>query len=244
MQSHLRAAISRGVPLFNAGDAAACCSIYADAARTVLSGSPIDVPELSSFELQEALSSLPRMDASAGAWALRRAFDDALADATFSPRLEAPLPLGFPAPAAIGRAVEKSYPAFRAARAEGRGAFGPLFRHISGAGIEMSAPVFSTLSPAGGREDMAFVYPRAEVGATGAAGGVLVYDGQPERVLSMCVRGEVSARLEVARRAMEARLAVGDMQVAGDWRLASYSSPMTPSSQMFWEIQVPIKGGE
>ena len=245
MQSLLHAAIARGVPLYNAGDAAGCCRLYADAARALLRAPGSEVTELSSAALEEALASLGA-DAAAGAWALRRAFDDALADAAFSPRTEAPLPRGFPPPSPVGRVVEKEYPAFRAARAQGGRAFGPLFGHISRASIPMSAPVLSQLGGPDGasRVDMAFVYPSPSVpipaGAQGVD-GVEVVDAPSQRVLSVGVRGDAGTRLALARRVLEARLALGDVQPVGEWRTCSYNGPMMPRELAYWELQVPIR---
>jgi len=243
MQALLHAAIARGAPLFNAGDVAGCSRLYTEAANTVLSAArAADLTELSSLALRDALASLSGAHTAADAWALRHVFDDMLADARFVPAADAPLPREFPPPGPVGRVVEKSYPRYRAARADGgRGAFGPLFRHISAAGVAMTAPVLSRLHDAGAAADMAFVYPAPALGATGAApGGVTVLDALPERVLSIGVRGDVAARLALARRIILARLELGDLLPAGEWRTCAYNGPMTPLSASYWELQLPV----
>ena len=247
----IHAAISRGAPLYNSGSIAACASLYLDTAKSLCAGGALT--ELSATELSSLIET-PPVDANARAWALRHAFDRFLGDAVFSPRLEAPLPAGFPGPGRAGRIEEKLYPAFRAAVAPaGGGAFGALFRHITERGVAMTAPVVSRLSGAGPPLDMAFCYEAPAQGATGAgAGGVTVVDTPPMRVLSMGVRGggggggggggEPLQSLALARRALEARLALGDLESTGEWRTLGWNSPMVPAGERFWELQVRLRG--
>jgi hypothetical protein len=232
----VQAAISRGAPAYNAGDIAGCAALYLDTARSLLAGGALT--ELSSLELS-ALVEAPPADVNARAWALRHAFDRFLGDVTFSPRLEAPLPAGFPGPGRAGRIEEKSYPAYRAATAPaGGGAFGALFRHISQHGVAMTSPVVST------EDSMAFCYEAPAQGSPAPArNGVAVVDAPPRRVLSVGVRGGAGGEppFALARRALEARLALGDVESTGIWRQLGYNSPMVPSAMRYWEVQVELR---
>jgi hypothetical protein len=234
----LQAAISRGAPLYNSGDIAGCAALYLDVARSVRDGGSLT--ELSALEFSSLLDS-PPADANARAWALRHAFDRFLGDVVFSPRLEAPLPRGFPGPGRAGRVEEKLYPAYRSAVAQqaGGGAFGALFRHISTNGVAMTSPVVTTT------DSMAFCYESVAQGATAAPkNGVAVVDSPPLRVLSVGMRGGGGAGgeppLALARRVLEARLAVGDLESTGYWRQLGYNSPMVTPSERFWELQVGV----
>ncbi len=236
----IQAAISRGAPLYNSGDIAGCAALYSATALALAEGGSLT--ELSALEISSLLAA-PPADANARAWALRHAFDRFLGDAAFSPRLEAPLPEGFPAPGRPGRIEEKAYPAYRAAVAPaGGGAFGALFRHISQRGVAMTAPVVSAA------DTMAFVYERPSQGAAGApaagGGGVAVVDAPALRVLSVGVRGGEGGEppLALARRVLESRLSLGDVESTGAWRQLGYNSPMVPPSERYWELQVGIRG--
>jgi uncharacterized surface protein with fasciclin (FAS1) repeats len=123
----IRAAISAGVPLFNAGDHAGCARVYVATARGLVDGAIVG--EWHALDLGEVLR-MDHADAAAQAWALRRVFDRVLEDEAFVARIEAPMPAGFPAAGPVGRVVTKQYPAYRAARSKGGSAFWgtPLFR--------------------------------------------------------------------------------------------------------------------
>ena len=82
-------------------------------------------------------------------------------------------------------------------------------------------------------------------GATAAPkNGVAVVDSPPLRVLSVGMRGGGGAGgeppLALARRVLEARLAVGDLESTGYWRQLGYNSPMVTPSERFWELQVGV----
>ena len=243
----IQSAISRGAPLYNAGDISGCAALYLDTARGLCASGSLT--ELSAAELA-ALVDAPPGDANARAWALRHAFDRFLGDVSFVARVEAPLPAGFPGPGRPGRVEERRYPAFRAAVAPAGGAaFGALFRHITERGVAMTAPVVSRLGAGapGAPVSMAFCYQAPTQGAAGpaaGAGGVAVVDAPPTRVLSVGVRGgsgDGEPPLALARRALEARLALGDVESTGEWRSLGWNSPMVPPAQRLWELQVGIK---
>ncbi len=72
-------AIQRGVPLFNAGDAAACAAVYEVAATSLLEGG-YELPTSAAQALESGLREASRMDDSrARAWALRYALDGVFA---------------------------------------------------------------------------------------------------------------------------------------------------------------------
>lgn len=160
---------------------------------------------------------------------------------------EAPLPAGFPGPGPVGVVVEKLYPAYRAARAEGgMFAFGRLFSHIQSNGIEMTAPVLMTMEAKGARgmemADMAFLYATPALGRPGADGSVEVVDAEPVRVVSCGMRGApTAARIDFVRERIEKRLRRDGLEPAGPWRLLGYNSPMVEDARRFHELQVPVR---
>lgn len=240
----ITAAIERGVPLFNAGDAAGCAAIYERTARelTALAGA---LGEMQADDVAAALAA-PAADASARAWALREAFDRILGDAAFVPLIEAPMPEGFPAPGAVRRITEKTYPAYRAARAQGGNSFWTLFNHIKKNEIAMTAPVEMTMEAGDGEGlrmlDQAFLYERPTLGEAGTAGKVEVVDLPAVTVLSVGMRGDASvAGIARARAALEARLAKDGYERAGPFRMLGYNSPMVASARRFWELEVPVR---
>lgn len=76
----LRAAINRGAPLFNAGNADACAAVYEVAASTVLTLAGTEIGDGPRMRLEEGLRDARHAhSAHDSAWALRRAFDDVFA---------------------------------------------------------------------------------------------------------------------------------------------------------------------
>jgi hypothetical protein len=236
----IREAIEAGAPLFNAGDPAACADLYARTARELL-GRDGALGELQAEELAAALEA-PTGDEAARAWALRGAFDSILADESFRPLLEAPLPEGFPGPGPVGRVLEKRYPGYRAARAAGGGAFFTLFNHIRRNRVAMTAPVEMTMDEGAGTVDMAFLYGKPGQGEAGEQGAVSVLDLPARRVLSLGMRGSrPRAAFEGARRAILARMERDGLEADGPFRVLGYNSPMVPPANAFWEVQVPVR---
>ena len=173
---------------------------------------------------------------------LQNVLDGVIANETFEVEREAELPEGFPEPGPVGRIVEKRYPAYRMARAEGRAAFWTLFRHIQSNDIAMTAPVEMRVDDEGAEQDMAFLYASTELGEAGRQGRVEVIDVDARTVLSIGVRGRRSdGALARARTILEARLEADGIEVAEDaWRVLGYNSPMVRASRQFWEMQVEI----
>jgi hypothetical protein len=76
----IRLAIERGVPLFNAGDAAGCAAVYESVAATVLGLAGDRLSAASRERLESGLDQARHSHSpSDRAWALRHAFDDVLA---------------------------------------------------------------------------------------------------------------------------------------------------------------------
>ena len=236
-------AIERGVPLYNDGDPAACARVYAETAKRLVEAGSGTLTDLVRVDLERTLLTASK-DPSTFAWALREAFDRALEDQAFSPRLEAPLPEGFPQPGPVGAVVKKRYPAYRAARAqEGRetGAFWRLFQHIKTNKVEMTAPVEMTMDADMRMKNMAFLYESADQGQAGRQGSVDVLDLDSIQVLSIGMRGVRSdSRVQLAKSLIQGRMDELGLRPSGDWRLMGYNSPMVPSAQRFWELQIPV----
>jgi uncharacterized surface protein with fasciclin (FAS1) repeats len=238
----IRSALSRGVPMFNAGDHAGCAAVYERTAREILDAGAAG--ELSAMDLAAALSAHSDVPADR-AWAFRRAFDRLVDDEAFRPRIEAELPAGFPAAGPVGRVVRKTYPGYRAARAEGgEGAFWTLFQHIQRNEVKMTAPVEMTLGEGMQPRDMAFLYPQPGEGQSGRQGAVDVLDLPARTVLSIGMRGDRSdAAVSRAKAALESRLAKDGLRRSGPFRLLGYNSPMVPASERFWEMQIALDLG-
>jgi hypothetical protein len=236
----IESAIEKGVPIFNSGDHAGCARVYEAAARDLLALDDEHLGLLDRHAVESAVA-LEAPDPEARAWNLRHAFDRVLDNARFEPYLEAPLPEGFPGPGPLGRVVVKSYPRYRAARAEGRGSFWTLFQHIQKNDVQMTAPVEMTMSDELNEMDMAFLYEGPEQGEAGLDGRVRVLDLDPVTVLSVGMRGNQSrAATARARSWIEAILEEEGWEKAGAWRVLGYNSPMVPAERRFWELQLPV----
>lgn len=236
----IESAIEKGVPIFNSGDHAGCARIYEATARELLALSDEQLAPLDRHQVESALA-MEATDAGARAWNLRRAFDMVLENARFEPYLEAPLPEGFPGPGPLGHVVVKSYPRYRAARAEGEGSFWTLFQHIKKNDVQMTAPVEMTMSDELREMDMAFLYEGPEQGEAGLDGRVQVLDLEPMTVLSLGMRGNQGREaVSVGRTWIEAVLERDGWERAGSWRVLGYNSPMVPAARRFWELQLPV----
>jgi uncharacterized surface protein with fasciclin (FAS1) repeats len=236
-------AIDKGVPMFNAGDEQGCADVYLAAAQRLVEAGQTDLADLARWELAQAIEHAPA-DASKRAWALRNAFDRALEDMAFEPKMEASLPAGFPKPGPVGRVIAKSYPQYRAARAEDRGqggSFWALFQHIKKNNVEMTAPVEMTMDDEMRMEDMAFLYGSPEQGAAGTQGRVEVLDLDRVEVLSIGMRGRrADDGLKKAKALVEKRLKELGLRASGPWRVFGYNSPMVAAKKQYWELQLPV----
>ena len=243
LDAELVMAIDRGAPLYNRGDHAGCVAAYeAVARRAIEAGDAVGV-----WHRQQLVSALGEHAASPSdrAWALRRTFDAIRTDLAFRPLNEAPLPEGFPEAGPVGRIVEKTYPRYRAARAQGgESSFFTLFGHIQRNDVEMTAPVEMTLDDGARAVDMAFLYESPRQGRAGTQGRVDVLDLDRQSVLSLAIRGRRSTALVAEARALiEAELARHGLKAMGAFRVLAYNSPMVPAERQLFEVQVPVARG-
>jgi hypothetical protein len=252
----LAAAIERGVPIFNRGDADSCAAIYEIAVRAVVDLADGSFPAVARSDLKEALATLGEAkDPRDRAWRLRRSMERALehlvpADASavspFKPIMEAPLPRGYPEPGPVGKVVRKEYPAYRAARTTGGSmAFWTLFSHIKRNGIEMTAPVemgMEERSDGLSVVDMAFLYESTDLGEAGRHGAVEVVDLKSLTVLSIGLRGPLTSdTMPKAKEAIERSMVEQGLAQDGSYRLLGYNSPMIRADDRFFELQVPVR---
>jgi len=169
-------------------------------------------------------------------------------DLVFEPKMEAPLPVDFPAPTPVGEIELVRYPAYRVATApmEGgtSGAFWTLFGHIKKHDIPMTAPVESTFGDEALRATrMGFLYQSSLVGEAGPDGAVEVIDVPERHVVSLGLRGySTDERVREARRELlEWVAAREDLVVDGALRTMGYNSPMVPGKRRFFEVQLPVR---
>jgi hypothetical protein len=166
----------------------------------------------------------------------------------FKPVVEAPLPDGFPTYTPVGQIELKQYPAYRKAETSGRVAFWTLFKHITSAGITMTAPVEMTYQeegpPLGEQRSMAFLYGSTQLGDLGREGNVAVVDVPAAMVVSIGMRGDRSDSVLVQaeqrlRGWMEQKR--GEYEQSGPVRVMGYNSPFVDRDRQFFEVQIPLR---
>jgi hypothetical protein len=186
-------------------------------------------------------------DPQAAVTRLMRIYKRTIADLEFRIRFEAELPQGFPGPTSVGDLEVKQYPSYRRVRSgSGGAAFWNLFRHIESNDIAMTAPVEMTMAFEDGRMrelDMAFLYGTPELGVVGDAGPVEVLDAPANTVISLGCRGNRSTKaVNRARVRAENWLAKQTEYVAaGELRVMGYNSPMVPTRERYFEVQIPVR---
>lgn len=173
---------------------------------------------------------------------------------------DAPLPDGWPKVTAPGAIEVKTYPNYRSAivrekaisMARGEGMFFALFGHITGKGVEMTAPVVMTYEPRivehvgeKGEASMEFLYQHRDQGQVGPGiGKVKVEDHPSITVVSLGVQGEINAR-QMHEHVGRLRAWLDehrDQWVAdGPPRRLGYHGPMTPVSRRMNEVQIPVR---
>ena len=173
------------------------------------------------------------------------------ADLAFEPRIEAPLPVGWPSPTPVGEIQVKQYPEYRMGQTDSlkvrsNGAFWTLFQHIESNDIAMTAPVEMTMEAKGDRmreTKMAFLYRSTEQGRLGEQGRVEVVDVPAAAALSMGCRGDTNYRtVAKLRMELDAWLTKNPQwKAAGDLRVMGYNSPMVPWNKRYFEIELPIE---
>ena len=182
---------------------------------------------------------------------LRTGLLEVLVILTFKPRVEAPVPAGFPAPTPVGVVEIKKLPVYRMAKVANSGLGGnnffTLFNHIKKNNIEMTAPVEMTMTEKNGKyteSSMAFLYQETTLGKVGPQGNVAVLDTTECTVVSVGMRGSPSSEnIESARRWLLEKIKTTPQayEIAGELKVMGYNSPFMPEKLRYYEVQLPLK---
>ncbi len=182
---------------------------------------------------------------------LRAALLETLVILTFKPKVEAPVPAGFPAPSPVGVVEIKKLPVYRMAKVANSGLGGnnffTLFNHIKKNKIEMTAPVEMTMAEKNGKyteSSMAFLYQETTLGKVGPQGNIAVLDTTECMVASIGMRGSPSSEnIESARRWLIEKIksAPEAYEIAGELKVMGYNSPFMPEKLRYYEVQLPLK---
>ena len=182
---------------------------------------------------------------------LRTGLLEVLVILTFKPRVEAPVPAGFPAPTPVGVVEIKKLPVYRMAKVANSGLGGnnffTLFNHIKKNNIEMTAPVEMTMAEKNGKyteSSMAFLYQETTLGKVGPQGNIAVLDTTECTVVSVGMRGSPSSEnIESARRWLLEKIknAPEAYEIAGELKVMGYNSPFMPEKLRYYEVQLPLK---
>ena len=182
---------------------------------------------------------------------LRTGLLEVLVILTFKPRVEAPIPAGFPAPTPVGVVEIKKLPVYRMAKVANSGMGGnnffTLFNHIKKNNIEMTAPVEMTMAEKNGKyteSSMAFLYQETTLGKVGPQGNVAVLDTTECTVVSVGMRGSPSSEnIESARRWLLEKIKTTPQayEIAGELKVMGYNSPFMPEKLRYYEVQLPLK---
>ena len=182
---------------------------------------------------------------------LRTGLLEVLVILTFKPRVEAPVPAGFPAPTPVGVVEIKKLPVYRMAKVANSGMGGnnffTLFNHIKKNNIEMTAPVEMTMTEKNGKyteSSMAFLYQETTLGKVGPQGNVAVLDTTECTVVSVGMRGSPSSEnIESARRWLLEKIKTTPeaYEIAGELKVMGYNSPFMPEKLRYYEVQLPLK---
>lgn len=184
---------------------------------------------------------------------IRTALLETLVILTFKPKVEAPVPAGFPAPTPVGVVEIKKLPVYRMAKVAnggGNGSFFTLFNHIKKNNIEMTAPVEMTMAEKNGKfteSSMAFLYQQTTLGKTGPQGNVAVLDTTESLVASIGMIGSPStAALDSAKRWLLEKIKASSQpyEVVGELRVMGYNSPFMPEKLRYYEVQLALKANE
>ena len=182
---------------------------------------------------------------------LRAALLETLVILTFKPKVEAPVPAGFPAPSPVGVVEIKKLPVYRMAKVANSGLGGnnffTLFNHIKKNKIEMTAPVEMTMAEKNGKyteSSMAFLYQETTLGKVGPQGNIAVLDTKECMVASIGMRGSPSSEnIESARRWLIEKIknAPEAYEIAAELKVMGYNSPFMPEKLRYYEVQLPLK---
>lgn len=156
---------------------------------------------------------------------------------------EAPLPKGWPTPSIYNKAIEKTFPAYRAAYTDGglqNFAFWRLFTHIKNNDIPMTSPVEMDMKSKDGNlkmDAMGFLYQDTKVGKLGADGKKIeVKDIPSMKTLSYTWQGSNNSKnLKLAKTALDAELKKRSL-TSNDFRVLGYNGPGVPRNKKTWEM--------
>ena len=181
---------------------------------------------------------------------LRAGLLEALVILTFKPKVEAPVPAGFPAPTPVGVVEIKKLPVYRMAKVNNAGGgnnFFTLFNHIKKNNIEMTAPVEMTMAEKNGKyteSSMAFLYQETTLGKVGPQGNIAVLDTKECMVASIGMRGSPTAEaIESAKRWLieKIKTAPEAYEIEGELKVMGYNSPFMPEKLRYYEVQLQLK---
>ena len=181
---------------------------------------------------------------------LRAGLLEALVILTFKPKVEAPVPAGFPAPTPVGVVEIKKLPVYRMAKVNNTGGgnnFFTLFNHIKKNNIEMTAPVEMTMAEKNGKyteSSMAFLYQETTLGKVGPQGNIAVLDTKECMVASIGMRGSPTAEaIESAKRWLieKIKTAPEAYEIEGELKVMGYNSPFMPEKLRYYEVQLQLK---
>ena len=181
---------------------------------------------------------------------LRAALLETLVILTFKPKVEAPVPAGFPAPTPVGVVEIKKLPVYRMAKVNNAGGgnnFFTLFNHIKKNKIEMTAPVEMTMAEKNGKyteSSMAFLYQETTLGKVGPQGNIAVLDTKECMVASIGMRGSPTAEaIESAKRWLieKIKAAPEAYEIEGELKVMGYNSPFMPEKLRYYEVQLQLK---
>ena len=181
---------------------------------------------------------------------LRAVLLETLVILTFKPRVEAPVPAGFPAPTPVGVVEIKKLPVYRMAKVKnstGGNNFFTLFNHIKKNNIEMTAPVEMTMAEKNGKyteSSMAFLYQETTLGKVGPQGNIAVLDTKECMVASIGMRGSPTAEaIESAKRWLleKIKTAPEAYEIEGELKVMGYNSPFMPEKLRYYEVQLQLK---
>ena len=181
---------------------------------------------------------------------LRAGLLEALVILTFKPKVEAPVPAGFPAPTPVGVVEIKKLPVYRMAKVNNTGGgnnFFTLFNHIKKNSIEMTAPVEMTMAEKNGKyteSSMAFLYQETTLGKVGPQGNIAVLDTKECMVASIGMQGSPTAEaIESAKRWLieKIKTAPEAYEIEGELKVMGYNSPFMPEKLRYYEVQLQLK---
>lgn len=172
--------------------------------------------------------------------------------------VDTPLPVGYPRPTPPGAIELKTYPSVRRAEVQGSMSpdigmnlkFWPLFNHIKRRGIEMTSPVemdYSGVGPAAAHAPdswkMSFLYREPANGEVGRDKSVSVVDTQAVTVLATGIRGryawqKLQEPLDLLGQWLEEH---PEWERAGDARALYYNGPDRRTSDLWAEVQIPVR---